>query len=270
MSRDSQDERSFSRRKCLKGIGAAGVTFGFASNPASANGKLRIKRIRGGKRSKVIEDARSTDEFELFATALQREGISFDATEVNAFKVFPASGGKFELVSFVDDSVDAGGVNISIPLGGDSVAKATVTELDDRDRPVTITEFGRGGVVSTSTANGLENVSTRTTTTNVGGTTVTKKTHDLSGWFNDGEVTTQASYCSDFPDTIGCGDCKNMVTILNSLSCSLQTAAYCSFVTAETGVGPLACAAAFGVLCLVVTTFGISNPQDVCEKVCAC
>jgi hypothetical protein len=270
MAQESQDTSSLSRRKCLKSIGATSVAFGFASNSALADGQLKIKRVRGGKRSKVIKDARSTEEFELFTTTLQREDISFDATEVNVFKVFPASGGKFKLVSFVDDSVEVGGANISIPLDGDSVAKATVTKLDDQDRPVSITEFGQSGVVSTSTANGLENVSTRSMTTNIGETTVTKKIHDLSGWFENGEVTVQASYCSDFPSTIGCGDCKNMVTTLNTVSCSLQTAAYCSLVTAETGVGPLACAAGFGILCLIVTNFGLSNPKDVCEKACAC
>lgn len=269
MSKRHEEDNGFSRRDCLKNIGLTGAGIGIAAGSVSAKSTLKITEIHGGKRSKVVADARASADFDLLTAAFERDGVSFEATEVNAFRVNPTNGRPFELVSFVDDSHENGGANIAIPLGGNSSPNATVTELDEQGLPIAITKYGRSAVVSASTVNGIDGVSTQVSTFSVSDTKITKKSHDLSGWFESQGITTQG-YCGDFPDVISCGDCKTMVTILNGMGCSLQTAAYCAVITAQTVVGPLACAAGVGVLCLIIFGLGISNPQNVCESACAC
>lgn len=63
----------------------------------------------------------------------------------------------------------------------------------------------------------------------------------------------------------GCEECKDMVTYtLNAGSCALEGTVACAAITSSTGVGPLACPVAIGIICSIIQNETVTDPENVC------
>lgn len=204
---------------------------------------------------------------------MEVDGYSGSITEENVYSVKPRREGSYALVSFVMEFESGATGNIVISPDAGPEPRAGVFFRDDSGRPQTIEEYRLEDTFSNITELS-EDVPLRASTQElpVDDGTVVKKTVDLRDmWSELGRTASSTSdLCEDFPDDIDCGTCKEIVSILNQVTCSIETLAACAVITSYTGIGPIVCVVSVAVLCYIIQNYGIANPQQVCETACAC
>lgn len=279
---NSQGDGWIDRRSLIKSVGAGAVgtslTFPF-SGAAGAQEQTSVPELQelGGFRGRaIIRVAERSRSYRSLIEALEDDGVEILSKTSKAYSI-SGSRGSYTVASFViDDGRDDTEVSVLIPVRGDIDSKAVVKYENTEGLPVRFEEYKVQNSRSQGPVNAYELKKDQAR-----GTSVSKNSTEIN-WNNSGStpsasiesdsgISTTSSSPSYCPvESIACGTCTTIVTIVNGLSCSLETALICAVVTVETGIGPLACAAAVGVICVIITQFGVSNPQDVCEMTCWC
>lgn len=272
MRGNSPDRRTVMRGLLgvLGGILGSGVA---TAKSGAENTKVRIETQSGRQREQTLSRVSRGGAYDTLIQAMKVDGYSGSITEENVYSVKPRLEGSYTLVSFVMEFGSEATGNIAISPDSTLEPRAGVFVRDDSGRPLTIEEYRLDDTFST-VSEIPEDVplSLSTRELSVGDSTVVKKKADLRDMWSELDRTTSStsSYCDDFPDEIDCGTCKEIVSILNEVTCSIETLAACAIITSETGIGPIVCAVAVAVLCYIIQNYGIANPQQVCEAACAC
>jgi len=280
-----EDKIGMSRRSCLRNLGVSALSMGMASSTATADSSGSVERVGGPDGEKIIAKAQRTDGYNTLRQTLRKEDYSVQVEDRDAFRVEPSEGKAFTAVGFSFSSdVEDLSIEIGVPLSDSAPipAKAIVTKHDGDKFPLRVTHYvmDKGDYTISSSELRSDLFKKETQKIGVGEQSVMKRTDDLtafrhemkrSGTVDDGVNTPAYVDCEKSIDEMPCWACKDAASVVNVMGCGTYTWVICGAASFPTGgMGGLACGTIVGVICWAIMHYGVSNPTELCKKVCAC